>query len=450
MPGPRRRHRSVDMLDLGPGRMLPRHAGAASSALLAYARRPNANDVPAGAPFDRSPRQLRPPPRQLRQRLDQRAARGWAWTTANRRRGGGGRGAGAASRRRRRRVSISVAGPAGQRPGPAGVDRRAGLGVAAQQIAGRWPHPGGSHARRHRHPPTATPAAARSGTRAPSLMVKAGALMEALAQERVATSARLTELIDEPVSSVYRMLAPRWPISAGWNKSDTAAPTGSAANCSRWPATSPRHSDIRRAALPVLERIHEATGETTFLCVRHGTRAVCIERIDGVRVNSRVLGWADHCPCTSAQHPGHCWPSKTARGGRSTPPSPHHREDLGHDILPFGALRRTRGQSAPPDSSSATTPSPPASPRSVRPSSTAAARSRPRCRSAVCATAFWPPPRIDDRSPTWSATVRRTLELPRLSKAHQGTRRGSATGCPDILTFGPATCKNMDTLSTEW
>ena len=50
-----------------------------------------------------------------------------------------------------------------------------------------------------------------------------------------------------------------------------------------------RRLDIRRASLPVLKRIHEATGETTFLCVRHGTRAVCIERIDGVRVNSRVL-----------------------------------------------------------------------------------------------------------------------------------------------------------------
>ncbi|MFC7752440.1 IclR family transcriptional regulator [Tsukamurella soli] len=54
-------------------------------------------------------------------------------------------------------------------------------------------------------------------------------------------------------------------------------------------ADATRRLDIRRAAQPILERIHAATGETTFLCVRHGTRAVCIERIDGVRVNSRVL-----------------------------------------------------------------------------------------------------------------------------------------------------------------
>ncbi len=36
--------------------------------------------------------------------------------------------------------------------------------------------------------------------------------------------------------------------------------------------------DERQAALPVMERIHEATEETVFLCVRRGDEAVCIER----------------------------------------------------------------------------------------------------------------------------------------------------------------------------
>ena len=37
----------------------------------------------------------------------------------------------------------------------------------------------------------------------------------------------------------------------------------------------------RQAALPVMERIHEATGETVFLLVRRGDDAVCIERLEG-------------------------------------------------------------------------------------------------------------------------------------------------------------------------
>src|SRR6476469_4611423 len=95
-------------------------------------------------------------------------------------------------------------------------------------------------------------------------------------------------MIDEPVSSVYRMLATLGDI--GWV--EQIGPRGAYRIGGKLLSLGNdliRRLDIRRAALPVLKRIHEATGETTFLCVRHGTRAVCIERIDGVRVNSRVL-----------------------------------------------------------------------------------------------------------------------------------------------------------------
>jgi DNA-binding IclR family transcriptional regulator len=47
--------------------------------------------------------------------------------------------------------------------------------------------------------------------------------------------------------------------------------------------------NVRRAALPIMERIHEETGETTFLCVPRGDEAVCIERIDGKQVNLLAL-----------------------------------------------------------------------------------------------------------------------------------------------------------------
>src|SRR5262249_61379656 len=47
--------------------------------------------------------------------------------------------------------------------------------------------------------------------------------------------------------------------------------------------------DERQAALPVMERIHERTGETVFLLVRRGDEAVCIERLGGLRVQSLAL-----------------------------------------------------------------------------------------------------------------------------------------------------------------
>lgn len=124
--------------------------------------------------------------------------------------------------------------------------------------------------------------------RAPSLIHKGGGLMEVLAAERIATSARLTELTGEPASSVYRMLATLTDV--GWvEQVSVRGPYRVGGKVLALAAALLRGSDIRRAAGPVLQAIHEATGETTFLCVRHGSRAVCIERIDGVRVNSRVL-----------------------------------------------------------------------------------------------------------------------------------------------------------------
>ncbi len=47
--------------------------------------------------------------------------------------------------------------------------------------------------------------------------------------------------------------------------------------------------DERQAALPVMERLHEETEETVFLCIRRGYEAVCIERIDGRWVQSMAL-----------------------------------------------------------------------------------------------------------------------------------------------------------------
>jgi DNA-binding IclR family transcriptional regulator len=119
-------------------------------------------------------------------------------------------------------------------------------------------------------------------------LAKAVMLLEALADERGATPRRLSEILNEPRTTVYRLLtglealgmveagARPGTYRLGWRllRLGNAAVEG---------------LDERPAALPVMERIHERTGETVFLCVRRGDDAVCIERLDGLRVQLLAL-----------------------------------------------------------------------------------------------------------------------------------------------------------------
>jgi DNA-binding IclR family transcriptional regulator len=119
-------------------------------------------------------------------------------------------------------------------------------------------------------------------------LAKAVLLLEAVADEREATPRRLAEVLHEPRTTVYRLLTGLQALDMvevgsrpgtyrlGWR----LLRLGSAVI---------ERLDERQAALPVMERIHERTGETVFLCVRRGDDAVCIERLDGLRVQSLAL-----------------------------------------------------------------------------------------------------------------------------------------------------------------
>jgi DNA-binding IclR family transcriptional regulator len=49
------------------------------------------------------------------------------------------------------------------------------------------------------------------------------------------------------------------------------------------------HFDARQAAAPVLNEIHTALEETVDLVIRRGHEAVCIERVEGLRIRSMAL-----------------------------------------------------------------------------------------------------------------------------------------------------------------
>ncbi|WP_082506985.1 IclR family transcriptional regulator [Arthrobacter sp. Leaf337] len=283
----------VNLLDLAPGRTIPLHAGAASQALLASASAEFQAAVLQSGPYGRIASQTPLTADALRKKIEHAAERGWSVEDSEVTEGVASVGVPVFHRDGSLLGAIAVAGLRGSVLGQAAIARQT-LDEAAQAITAFTAQDGGNDTR-DTSGPEEPQGSEREATRTPAVIAKASALMAALAEERIATSARLTELLEEPVSSVYRMLATL--AEAGWV--EQIGHRGAYRVGSKLLALSgefSRRADIRRAAAPILREIHEATGETTFLCIRRGTRAVCIERIDGIRVNSRVLQLGESLP----------------------------------------------------------------------------------------------------------------------------------------------------------
>jgi DNA-binding IclR family transcriptional regulator len=119
-------------------------------------------------------------------------------------------------------------------------------------------------------------------------IVKAVAILDALGQRPDASAKEIAEYLGEPRSSVYRMLSTLRNL--GFVDSGSTNGTyrlglkllelGSIVQAT---------IDVRSTALPIMQAIHDETGETVFLCVRRGDAAVCIERLTGRFVTSLAL-----------------------------------------------------------------------------------------------------------------------------------------------------------------
>jgi DNA-binding IclR family transcriptional regulator len=120
------------------------------------------------------------------------------------------------------------------------------------------------------------------------ILEKVDALISALAQHGEMSAAVLAGEVQEPVSSTYRLLA-------NLSRSGWVAP-GSRRGLYRLGLFFMRVGgqledslDIRERTLPPLQKLLNDTGQTAYLCVRDGLRAVCIERLDGGDVRSMAL-----------------------------------------------------------------------------------------------------------------------------------------------------------------
>lgn len=124
---------------------------------------------------------------------------------------------------------------------------------------------------------------------------KANAIISVLDAHDELTAVRVAELVDEPVSSTYRLLTTLTRI--GW------VDRGSKRGLYRLGiffmgigGQAEDRIDIRESALPSMRELTSTTGHTIYLCVRRADRAVCIERLDGKEVRSLAMQLGDSLP----------------------------------------------------------------------------------------------------------------------------------------------------------
>lgn len=269
----------VDLSYMMPGKQLPLHAGATSRVLLAHGPPEIWEAIMTQKKFNKETPKNPTSPRALEARLQKTLSQGWSFDS-------GELTEGVAT------VAVPVTTPSGELVGAVAVS---GLQdhVLTQKITAHEVLKSAAPSIAELHASNTTYIPNNSDNvnfrkKPSSVIAKAAALMKVLETEKIATSTRIAKLLDEPLSSVYRMLSTL--TAMGWvEQNGSRGPYRVGLTMLSLSEERIRRVDIRQVAAPVMSQIHEALGETTFLCVRQGLRAVCIERIDGIRVNSRVL-----------------------------------------------------------------------------------------------------------------------------------------------------------------
>src|SRR3954451_21611972 len=134
------------------------------------------------------------------------------------------------------------------------------------------------------------------------LIAKVDAVLSILERRGEVSAAEIASLTREPLSSVYRLLQSLtgigW-VDRGWHRGTyrlglLLLTVGSELE---------DRLDVRDASLPTLKSLLAETGATSYLCIRRGARAVCIERLDGRAVRSLAMQLGSSLPLYAGAAP---------------------------------------------------------------------------------------------------------------------------------------------------
>lgn len=130
---------------------------------------------------------------------------------------------------------------------------------------------------------------AEGGHGSVKVVSKAVSVLDALTRVPDATPAELAEQLGEPRGTVYRLLAALEEHDLVQAAGRRGAFQLGLRLFQLGSAVARRFNDERAAALPAMERLHEATRQTVFLTIRRDFEALCVERLDGQLVGVMIL-----------------------------------------------------------------------------------------------------------------------------------------------------------------
>ena len=120
------------------------------------------------------------------------------------------------------------------------------------------------------------------------VLEKAGRVLDQLAQKHDLTVRELAVLLEEPRPTVHRIvhdLAALGYVEGGLKRGTYRL----GLELFRLGSLAAARIDVREAAATSMQDIHRELEETVYLCIRREHEAVCIDRIEGLRVRSMFL-----------------------------------------------------------------------------------------------------------------------------------------------------------------
>jgi DNA-binding IclR family transcriptional regulator len=134
------------------------------------------------------------------------------------------------------------------------------------------------------------------------LISKVEAVIGALERNGEMTAAELARAFNEPLSSTYRMMQSL--SSVGWvDRSPRRGRYRLGLAMMTIGGLVEDSLDIREVARPSLQSLLKETNSTSFLCVRRGSRAVCVDRLEGHAVRSLAMQLGSSLPMYAGAAP---------------------------------------------------------------------------------------------------------------------------------------------------